>query len=49
MRPRKANGSLPDVQFGHLAPGSGLIDKGVNVGLPYNGAAPDLGPFESNY
>jgi hypothetical protein len=49
MRPRKVNGSLPDVQFGHLAPGSVLIDKGTNVGLPYSGSAPDLGPFESNY
>ena len=26
--------------------GSDLIDKGVNVGLPYNGSAPDLGAFE---
>jgi hypothetical protein len=23
------------------------IDKGTNVGLPFNGSAPDLGPFET--
>lgn len=45
---RKADGSLPDVTFFHLKAGSDLIDKGVNVGLPYNGSAPDLGAFESN-
>jgi hypothetical protein len=44
--PRKADGSLPDVKFMHLAAGSKLIDKGTNVGLPFTGAAPDLGAFE---
>lgn len=44
--PRKEDGSLPDVSFFHLTPGSDLIDKGVDVGLPYNGSAPDLGAFE---
>ncbi|MGB8705885.1 MAG: hypothetical protein WCD31_12730, partial [Gillisia sp.] len=46
LAPRKADGSLPDVSFFHLVSGSDLIDKGVDVGLPYNGAAPDLGAFE---
>jgi uncharacterized repeat protein (TIGR02059 family) len=45
--PRKADGSLPDMNFLHLASGSKLIDVGVNVGLPYNGNAPDLGAFEA--
>jgi len=45
--PRKADGSLPDVNFMHLATGSGLIDAGTNVGLPYNGSKPDLGCFET--
>lgn len=45
---RKGDGSLPDVTFFHLKAGSDLIDKGVNVGLPFNGSAPDLGAFESN-
>ncbi len=49
MRPRKSDGSLPDITFGHLTQGSDLIDAGVDVGLPYSGSAPDLGPFESNY
>jgi hypothetical protein len=46
---RKADGSLPDCPFLHLAKGSKLIDAGVNVGLPYNGKAPDLGAYESSY
>jgi hypothetical protein len=29
-----------------LVAGSDLIDKGVDVGIPYNGAAPDLGAYE---
>jgi hypothetical protein len=45
-RPRKADGSLPDITFGHLASSSDLINRGTYVGLPYNGTAPDLGPFE---
>jgi len=64
MRPRKADYSLPDITFGHLAQGSDLIDGGMiipgyhcstagahpgqNCRVWY-GAAPDLGPFESNY
>ena len=40
-------GELPDVPFLHLAPDSDAIDAGVNVGLPFHGAAPDLGAFES--
>jgi hypothetical protein len=44
--PRQADGSLPNNGFARLVSGSDLIDKGVDVGLPYNGSAPDLGPFE---
>jgi lysophospholipase L1-like esterase len=43
---RGADGSLPKLDFLHLAPGSDLIDNGTNVGLSYNGKAPDLGAFE---
>jgi len=43
---RKADGSLPDINFMHLAAGSDLINSGTNVGLPYHGSAPDLGYFE---
>ncbi|MGB2866833.1 MAG: right-handed parallel beta-helix repeat-containing protein [Bacteroidota bacterium] len=46
---RKADGSLPDISFLHLAQGSDLINAGVDVGLPYKGSAPDLGAFESDY
>ncbi|MFM2293738.1 MAG: hypothetical protein RLZZ350_151 [Verrucomicrobiota bacterium] len=44
---RNADGSLPATTLLHLAPGSSLINAGVDVGLPFNGAAPDLGAFES--
>jgi MYXO-CTERM domain-containing protein len=44
--PRQPDGSLPNVNFGRLATGSDLIDKGTDVGLPFTGTAPDLGPFE---
>ncbi len=47
--PRNADGGLPNISFMKLAQGSDLIDGGTNVGLPYNGSAPDLGYMESNY
>jgi hypothetical protein len=43
---RKADGSLPDINFMHLATGSDLINGGTNVGLWYYGSKPDLGYFE---
>ncbi|HBE43318.1 MAG TPA: hypothetical protein DDW27_19380, partial [Bacteroidales bacterium] len=47
VRPRKSDGSLPDIDFMHLATGSDLIDTGIDVGRPYLGKAPDLGAFET--
>ncbi|WP_026258919.1 pectate lyase PelN [Uliginosibacterium gangwonense] len=44
--PRQADGSLPVIASLHLAAGSQLINKGINVGLSYLGSAPDLGAFE---
>jgi hypothetical protein len=44
--PREADGSLPENDFARLAPGSDLIDRGVDVQMPFNGSAPDLGAFE---
>jgi len=32
--------------FLRLAPGSGAVDAGMDVGLPFSGEAPDLGAFE---
>jgi hypothetical protein len=48
LRSRKADGSLPDIDFLKLAPTAySFIDKGdTTLGLPYNGKAPDLGAFE---
>ncbi len=46
LAPRKSDGSLPDVDFMLLVSGSDLIDKGIDVGLPFKGSAPDPGTFE---
>ena len=43
---RNADGSLPDVDFMRLVEGSDLIDAGVDVGLTFQGNAPDIGAFE---
>jgi hypothetical protein len=45
--PRQADGSLPVLTNFHLASDSDTIDKGVDVGLPYEGSAPDFGCFET--
>ncbi|TWT90543.1 Pectate lyase L precursor [Pseudobythopirellula maris] len=45
--PRGPDGSLPVLDFLRLAPGSSAIDRGADVGSPFNGMAPDLGAFES--
>ena len=44
--PRQPNGDLPAVRFLRLAPGSAAIDRGVDLGRPFAGRAPDLGAFE---
>ena len=50
MSTRQSDGSLPDLgNYFKLAEGSDLIDKGYDIGLPYSGSAPDLGPFESDF
>lgn len=46
LAPRGPDGHLPVIRFLHLAAGSDLVDVGVDVGVPYRGAAPDLGAFE---
>jgi parallel beta-helix repeat protein len=45
--PRNPDGSLPANDLFRLAKGSKLVDAGTKVGLPYSGAAPDLGAFET--
>jgi hypothetical protein len=44
--PRQADGSLPDINLLHPAPGSFLVDGGVAYGQPFRGSAPDIGAFE---
>jgi hypothetical protein len=46
---RNTDGSLPGITVLKLAQGSDLINGGTDVGLSFNGPAPDLGAFESNY
>jgi hypothetical protein len=43
---RQADGSLPDLDFLKLASTSDLINRGVDVGLDYEGTYPDLGYAE---
>jgi len=45
---RQADGGLPVLPNLRLAANSSLIDKGVDVGLPYSGRAPALGAFEAS-
>jgi hypothetical protein len=45
--PRKSDGSLPDLLFLFPAASSQLVNAGTDVGLPFNGPAPDLGAFET--
>ena len=44
--PRQPDGELPRITLLQLRPGSKLVDRGVDVGLPFAGDAPDLGAFE---
>jgi hypothetical protein len=44
--PRNPDGSLPITGFLRLRADSNLINAGTNVGLPFVGAAPDVGAFE---
>lgn len=44
--PRDKNGNLPKLSFFRLSPISQLIDAGIDVGISFEGDAPDLGAFE---
>lgn len=46
LRTREPDGSLPSIEFLNLGPASHLVDAGTQVGLPYQGKAPDIGAFE---
>jgi hypothetical protein len=45
---RTSDGSLSEGSCLRLVSGSALIDAGVEVGLAYNGTAPDLGCYETD-
>jgi hypothetical protein len=44
--PRQSNGSFPALTFLHLMNGSDLVNSGVNIKIPFNGTAPDMGAYE---
>ncbi len=46
FQPREPNGNLPVLDFLQPVEKSVLIDAGVDVGLPFRGASPDIGAFE---
>lgn len=43
---RQPDGSLPDIDLLKPAPGSVIIDAGLDLGRPFKGEAPDLGAYE---
>lgn len=45
--PRNPDGSLPETPLLRPVPGGRLVNKGVDIGEPFVGSAPDLGAFES--
>jgi len=47
--PRKADGSLPDIDFMRPAQGSDIIDAGIDIGFGFLGEAPELGAIEVSY
>lgn len=47
IAPRRDDGGLPETPFFRPVPGGRLVDKGVSVGMPYVGSAPDLGAYET--
>ena len=46
LLPRNADFTLQTNAFLRLVAGSDLLDHGLDVDLPFNGSAPDLGAFE---
>ena len=47
LAPRRDDGGLPENPFMRPVPAGRLVDKGVNIGVPYVGPAPDLGAYET--
>ncbi len=43
---KNPNGDLPVSGFLHPTEASVFMDKGVDIGFPFHGAAPELGAFE---
>lgn len=43
---RQADGGLPVIGFMRPKTGADQVDKGIDVGLPFSGTAPDIGAFE---
>jgi hypothetical protein len=43
---RQPNGNLPDIQFLRPKADASIVNKGIYIGFPFSGKAPDLGAFE---
>lgn len=46
MAPRKADGSLPDIDFMAIDPASPLMNAGTDIGFPFAGSSPEPGALE---
>ena len=46
---RLSDGSIANNNFLRLTKTSSLVDAGTDVGISFNGSAPDIGAFESSY
>ena len=47
VAPRRDDGGLPETPFVRPVPTGRLVDKGMNIGSPFVGSAPDLGAYET--
>jgi hypothetical protein len=46
--PRREDGSLPETPLFRPVPHGRLVDKGITIGRPFSGSAPDLGAYEAS-
>jgi hypothetical protein len=47
LAPRRDDGGLPENPFLRPVPTGRLVNKGMDLGSPFVGSAPDLGAYET--
>jgi hypothetical protein len=47
LAPRRDDGGLPENPFLRPVPTGRLVNKGINLGAPFAGSAPELGAYET--